>query len=154
MTVSVSYEDWLHGNAVLLGRAVMDPLTPAQQVARAVAVLDLCRSRWSHVQEVQLVSQLGAAPERWREGHDGFDAVRSLALEEGRKPTSDVYRALLDVAEIAAKIIYNASGQPAPFDRGSPVRLSPYARSFIEALGDHGFGVLVWAALTSAPHGA
>lgn len=40
MIVRDLYEEWLSGDALAVGRSVMEKLTPAQQVARCIAVLD------------------------------------------------------------------------------------------------------------------
>ena len=64
--------------------------------------------------------------------------MRRLTLREEGAPTSDIYRALLFVAEIVAEIIYNASDAPAPFDTDSPWWLAPNARGFVVAVDPTG----------------
>lgn len=53
--------------------------------------------------------------ERWREAHGQFSKIRQFLLKH------KVYKpeAYLLLAENVAKVTYNASGQPAPFDSDS-----------------------------------
>lgn len=150
MSEQVSYQDWMTGDAVLVGHRIMVALPPAEQVARAIAVLDQCRSRWQPIAPIDRVATVGRDPTRWHEGHDVFDDVRSLTLLEERLRTSDVYRALLYVGEIAAKIIYNASGSPAPFDADSPWWLASNARAFATSLNDAQVSRAIWVALAGS----
>ena len=150
---AISYQDWKNGDAIAIGRALMDGLPPVQQVARAATVLNACRPHWTPIREIERVAAIAIEPTRWGEGHDAFDDVRRLTLKEERAPTSAVLRTLLDVAEIVAKIIYNASGRPAPFDPDSPWRLASKARNFAAALNDERATRNVWDALVMTGHG-
>jgi hypothetical protein len=67
--------------------------------------------------EVSSVIELSKDPRRWREAHGAFRKVRRLTSELLRDtPDDKVRETVLLVAENAAKVIYNASGEPAPFD--------------------------------------
>ena len=144
---TITFDKWLRGDAVEVGRTLMMGLAPAKQVACARLVLDLCRARFLPVEAVDQVSALAADPSRWVEAHAAFTAVRHLTLHEERAPTNAVYRALLFVAAIAAKIVYNASGAPAPFDADSAWWLASNARDLALAVGDESFTRQVWRAL-------
>ena len=146
MTI-ISFDEWLNGDAVAVGRTIMDVLPADAQVARAVAVLDLCRAQYRPVPEVERVAAIGRDVARWCEGHGAFDHVRVLSLKEERSPTLRLYACLLFVAEISAKIIYNASQESAPFDDDSPWWLASNARDFVSEVGNPKFDRMVWAAL-------
>jgi hypothetical protein len=140
----------MNGDAVAVRRHLMEHLPPQQQVARARAVLEICRTHWPRIPQVDRVATLAAEPARWVEAHAAFGAVRELTLREERTPTNHVYEALLFVAEIAAKAIYNASKAPAQFDHNSPWWLPRNARDFVRALGDESVGHQLWRALTGS----
>lgn len=140
-------ERWLSDD-LLLGRTLIEPLAPEEQVRRAVAVLDLSRERCPPVPAIDRVCELGKVQARWAEGHAAFDNVRLLTLLAERAPTDAAYRALLDLAESAAKTIYNASGAPAPFDHHAPWRLPQRALAFVRALGDDALLGPIWSELT------
>jgi hypothetical protein len=143
----ISFEDWLNGDAVAVGRAIMGALPPEAQVARAMAVLDLCRARCRAIPEIQRVAAIGRDAAKWHEGHDAFDDVRTLTLKEERSPTDPMIECLLFVAEISAQIIYNASGEPAPFGDDSPWWLASNARDFASEIATPEFDRSLWHAL-------
>ena len=147
--VEPSYERWLAGDAVAVGRDLFEPLTPGQRVERGAAVLRICVSRVPAPPEVAHILTLANDRDRWREAHDAFSSVRGLTLGEARRPTSAAHSALLYVAENVAKTVYNASGAPAPFDNDSPWWIASCARSLATALGDPHFAHLLWTALMS-----
>ena len=140
---------WLDGDAIAVGYRLMKPLSPAAQVARAVAVLERCCAVQPQVPQLQQVLEIGREPARWSEGHKAFRAVRQLTLLEERTPTTKPYEALLFVGEIAAKIIYNASGCSAPFDEDSPWWLPRCALDFCKAVDDQAFTDALWTTIFS-----
>jgi hypothetical protein len=142
-----SFSMWTNGRALAVGREIMQALSPPEQVRRVAAVLDVCRRSSAPVPEVDAVSTAARHPSRWRDGHDLFDRVRDLTLIEEKSRTSNVYRALLYVAEIAAKTVYNASGEPAPFDNDSPWWIAQCALDFVNAVGTADVRAGVWRAL-------
>ena len=53
----------------------------------------------------------------WRWGHSALDEVRRLTLRyEDSKSKDEVYGGLLYLAENVAKVTYNATNPPDPFD--------------------------------------
>lgn len=138
---------WTRESALEVGKALFQPLPPSEVVERAGAVLRLCRARWSPVPAVESVAAVAAEPARWKEGHGVFGSVRTLTLREDETPTNRVYAALLYVAEIVAKIIYNATDPPDPFDEDSAGWLASVARSMADVVGDPDFERAVWGAL-------
>lgn len=56
-----------------------------------------------------------AKPERWKEAHKQFQKIRNFSLDNNKyKPET-----YLLLAELVAKVTYNASYEPAPFDYDS-----------------------------------
>ena len=142
--------EWKSGGAVRVGRAILEPLSCSRQVSRAAAILDVCRTRWTPVPAVDAVSALARAPERWREGHDHFSAVRQLTLLEERRRTNEIYYSLLFVAENTAKTIYNATEPSAPFDEDSPFWLAANALEMARNVNAPAFENQIWQALIGA----
>jgi len=135
-TAEELYDCWVTGDAFSAGRAIFEPLTPAQQVDRAADVLAACVARLPAPEAVMKVLELARDPSHWHEAHDAFSAVRNLTLEEERTPSDSAYGAMLFVAENAAKAIYSASGRSAPFDHDAPWWIAPCARAFVQAVGE------------------
>jgi hypothetical protein len=67
------------GDAVLVGRRIMERVTPLVQVARAIAVLDLCRAHWWPVGNQDLQCQLESAGRGPRSRHVRFLGRRTSA---------------------------------------------------------------------------
>lgn len=61
--------------------------------------------------------------DRWKEAHDQFTKIREYGLAN-KKYQPEIY---LRLAELVAKVTYNASGEPAPFDSDSGHYISSLA---------------------------
>jgi hypothetical protein len=99
-------DEWLHGDAVAIGRELWCHLSPAAQVARAIALLQLCCAQRPRVPEVEAVIAIAGEPKRWSEAHQAFQAVRSLVLREEASPSDRIYYLLLFLTENTAKTVY------------------------------------------------
>jgi hypothetical protein len=74
-----------------------------------------------------------------------FQAVRELTLQAQRQTSKDCkYTLFLSIAENAAKVIYNASGEPAPFDPNAGVKLIHSLAVFTNEVGDEEFSERAW----------
>jgi len=109
---------WESGEAQLAGCMIYDAVPMAMRPGWAADILELACARWPAVPtQVRAVIEIGRDPKRWREAHAAFSAVRKLTLVEDQSHAGgDIYLAVLVTAENAAKVIYNASGESAPFD--------------------------------------
>jgi hypothetical protein len=71
--------------------------------------------------------------DRWKEAHEQFTKIRVFGLEnKNYKPEN-----YLRLAELVAKITYNASGQPAPFDSDSGHYIPSFALKATENFDDN-----------------
>ena len=70
--------------------------------------------------------------ERWTEAHGQFDKIRRFLLNNKRYQPE----AYLLLAELVAKVTYNASGQPAPFDSDSGHYIASLALKAAEHFND------------------
>lgn len=77
------------------------------------------------------MADIAAAPDRWNEAYDAFQAVRALRFSGREEPGDTAGQLLLDVAETVAKLTYNASGPRAPFDDHAGWRLLVNLRDFL-----------------------
>jgi hypothetical protein len=148
-------ERWLHGDALRVGVEVAGAMSPSERAGWATNVLSVavdalgveCARR-----ALRAALAVAAVPDRWGEGHDVFDALRRETLRLERSGDSRTCQALLMLAEVTAKTLYNASGGPAPFDRDSFAWVSKNALTLAEAVGDEGLtSRLLGAVMDSAP---
>lgn len=84
---------------------------------------------------------MAASENRWGEAHDAFQRVRRflLARRASSDPNDERLDALLDLAEKTAKVVYNASGNLAPFDHNAGWKIAPSLRRLITSIGDERF---------------
>jgi hypothetical protein len=118
----------------------------------AAGILYACCGRVSSVPKpISDVLDLAEDSAKWKLAHDAFSGVRQLTLAAERRPIEKLDNLLLYVAENAAKVIYNASGSSAPFDRDSGAWLVRCAKDFADCLNDSSFTVSLWATITALP---
>jgi hypothetical protein len=73
--------------------------------------------------------------ELW-DSSDALAAGKEILQEDQKRDRDEQLIALLRVAEIAAKVAYNATGLPAPFDHHAGWRVAPCLRDFAAAQED------------------
>jgi len=69
---------------------------------------------------------------RWKEAHEQFTKIRMFGLENEYYQVQSYLR----LVELAAKVTYNASGQPAPFDSDSGHYIPSIALKITEYYND------------------
>ena len=105
--------------------------TSQSRIAWIVELLSICSAMMPECAEIRNLVDIGRVERRWDEAHTGFSRVRDLVLEEDRRRrASDPYDytiadAVLGISEQCAKVIYNESMAPMPFDRDSGWALVP-----------------------------
>lgn len=100
-------------------------------------ILDLCRSRFPHLREVDEVYFVSCDATHWERAQQSFDAVRALTLSN-TAPFSGA-ALLFRLAENTAKVIYNASGGSVPYDHNAGWRLVEDLHAICEFLDDPEF---------------
>jgi hypothetical protein len=68
-------------------------------------------------------------PSTWRKAHNLFQKIRKKTLTANSSKNMEIEAQYL-FEEICAKVLYNLSGDPAPFDADSPYWLVPNAIAF------------------------
>jgi hypothetical protein len=134
------------------GRLIYEALPNDRRPFWAADILDLCLGALPSTDELEdaidEMEDLCALARRaltWRDAHDAFSRVRDHTLAEDRTHAGGpVYVALLEVAENVAKVTYNASGQPAPFDYNCGYRLVCCLRHFFDQIGSPKLEAEAW----------
>jgi len=135
--VALAKVAWAVGKDLDAGRLLYESLSNEQRPAWAANILRAVVARVDAPASVAQILDVAEDSRRWSEGHDVFGAVRVLTLQQERAGRPDErLAALLDLAEKAAKVVYNASGRPAPFDHNAGWRVAPSLRAAIRAVGD------------------
>ena len=145
-TTSQAFTHWSSGEALEAGRLIYERIPTEQRPLWAAAILDECRRLIHSVPEINKIYELALDRSRWREAHAAFWPVRTLTLKaEENKATDPLYKAILYVTENTAKVIYNASGRPAPFDHDAGWWLVSNLRHVVDLLNDADFGAKAWS---------
>lgn len=144
-------DEWTTEDIADFGRRVYESVLESQRARWAADLLDLCAVVVEPVPAIDLVVAIGQKPARadWYEAHSAFQAVRAVNLMLGPVTASSArLHRLLDVAETAAKVIYNASGGSAPFDFHAGWRMASRLRALVDDVGDHELEERIWRRLT------
>jgi hypothetical protein len=146
------FEYWRRSDSIAIGQEIFERTAERRRPTWAADILQWCASKYSdRVSQVDDVIAVGHDDHRWEQGHGAFDRVRAETLRCEREGVQDRQLVtLLFVAEIAAKVIYNASGAPAPFDHDSGWWMARCLRQFVVELPDAGLAEHeAWQLLTA-----
>ncbi len=134
---------WDGGKPLEAGRTVAEALPDAERprwAGELLAVVYLRAHKAGRVLRVpalEHVLSIASDARRWMEARDAQRIVRSIQLEEHRKTPPDLLLlALLGLGEVVAKVTYNASGGPEPFERNASWRVASGIRPVLEELSD------------------
>lgn len=118
----------------------------------ATMALEECLIVTSAPNEVHAVVHIGKHPELWSTAHRAFDAVRDLTLryEQTSHGMHSAYYALLFVAENAARVIYNATSPPDPFDDDSAAWLLMCLAQLVNQTGTPNLRGRLWQLVEEA----
>lgn len=104
-------------------------MTWAGRVLAAVA------QEWGLTPEIDAALELAGDREQWHRGSEVFGVVRGRPFT-GEEQLSAEQELLFRIAEIVAKIAYNAAGPPPYYDYHAGWRIGPLARRIAEATQD------------------
>ena len=135
---------WDSGQPLKAGEIIYEHIRQIHRPVWAKEVLELCIPLTGKIKEVEEVLRIAKEPERWKEAHDAFSAVRKLTLKSERKVGDSIYARILYLAENVAKVIYNASGEPAPFDHDSGYWIVSNLRHIVDQNKDETFEKQAW----------
>jgi hypothetical protein len=142
---------WHRGDVERAGHLLYRSRAPAARPRWAGEVLAAASRGLQTPPEIRHVLELAANPVRWHEAHKAFNAVRLLTLQQekaGRR-RDELFYALLFIAENTAKVTYNASRQPAPFEEDCGDWIALNVRDLLEASPNPELRVAMEAALFS-----
>jgi hypothetical protein len=146
---------WQSGRPVEAGRLIHDNLPAEARPAWAARILRLVLDKsGARRTPFHRILETAENPRWWANGHRCFDLLRDQTLKFGdlrrnRGLTKDqeVVAHLLSLAEIVAKVTYNAVDPPDPFDKDSGWWIAASLRAFIDMWNDEEFSETAWSAL-------
>jgi hypothetical protein len=143
--VSMALDLWNADQATKAGWLIYMQIPDAVRPFWAARILDLCCRRTKCPIAVHLVSMIATRRFLWRWGHVAFDEVRCLTLRyESGKSKDELYGGLLYLAENVAKVTYNATNPPDPFDAEAGAWVVSCLRSIVNKVNDPEFETMAW----------
>jgi hypothetical protein len=146
---------WEGGQPVEAGRLIHDNLPAEDRPAWAARILRLVLDRsGANRSAFTRILKTADNPRWWANGHRCFDLLRDETLriekvEKKRKLTKDeeMFAYLLSLAELVAKVTYNAVDPPDAFDEDSGWWIAACLRPFVDMWKDEQFSNAAWSAL-------
>lgn len=148
--------EWLHNPSLNLGRRLFERVPDDQRPAWAASVLrSVLPVVFTCPPTVANVLTVADAPAKWGTAHAAFTAVRLvvLRLDEKRRRQAlsledDVFGHVLGIAELVAKVTYNATHPRDEFDEDSGWFIAGNTRALVALLHDPTFERAAWDALS------
>jgi hypothetical protein len=146
---------WEGDQAVEAGRLVYESLTPNERPTWAAGVLKIVIDR-SGIQEGPFEEILAIAQDKakWRTAHEAFSRLRCATLQlddlkrtRGLSEPQQLMAWALSLAELVAKVTYNATAPADEFDIDSGWWIADSLRGFVDLWRDEKFSRAAWTAL-------
>jgi hypothetical protein len=151
-------ECWAEGQPLVAGKLIYENLPPKSRPRWASRILKVVLDR-SGIQSSLFDQVLVVADHEdlWKSGHQVFSTLRHATLrldelERGAGLSEDEERlsSVLSLAELVAKVIYNATNPPDEFDEDSGWWIAACLRGFVDHdWSDEQFTAIAWSALRS-----
>ena len=140
---------WSTDDVTGVGRTLYEAVDPKWLPDWAASLLLYATTSGFDCTEIQRLVEISFDERAWPEARALFSDIRGLTLKNERRGASDSREQLvLDIAETTAKIIYNASRGPAPYDYHAGWRMAPRIKRLAEVVGDDEFEEKCWNLLT------
>jgi len=143
---------WEGGDPLKAGELLYEHIRQRHRPLWALEVLELCMPLTKGIPEIDELCNIIRNPNRWTEAKEAFSSVRELTLETEDSSSDTIYTGVLYLAENVAKVTYNASEEPAPFDYNSGYRIVSNLRYIVDQLGDKTFENKAWYVVSCEKH--
>ena len=147
---------WKKGDTLEAGRIIFENLPVQKRVAWAAKVLDtVIEHTGIQCRPIETLREIANDRHRWADGHLVFDNIRTLTLQverlDSRTAEQDLFLVQLLLAEIVAKVVYNATNPDGPFDEDSGWWIAHCVKSCLDRINDAEFAKLAWRVLSEIP---
>lgn len=145
-------EYWQSGRSTEAGRLIFENLSPQVRPKWASRILALMTERTGiKSPPIERVLQIAGDPGKWGTAHDASSVARRAAIElvklRSRTADQDLLLGLTSLAGLVARVIYNSTGSPDPFDDDTGWSLVESVRRVLDLLKDDQFSDSIWFAL-------
>ena len=143
---------WQSGQALEAGQLIFENVKTEVRPTWATAILQSVVHRTgTSLPSIDAILRIAHEPTEWSKAHEGFSALRRAALKfqelQGRSREQELVLSLLFLAEAVAKVVYNATNPPDPFDEDSGWWIVANLKEVLDLMADDQFSKSMWAAL-------
>src|ERR1043165_8295311 len=108
---------WTSGKALEAGQIIYEQIAVKERPFWAARLLRHCYKLAPGIWAVEKVLETALKPSLWPTAREAFNATRTLTLKNQRTPAKSIfYGFVLYLAENTAKVTFNATELPAPYD--------------------------------------
>jgi hypothetical protein len=145
-------EYWRKDEPIKAGRLIFERLPREIQPKWAAEILKAVVGRSGATSpEIERIIEMARNPAEWSKGHDAFSAARTQVLKLDRMSSKSSADNLLHhnllLAELVAKVTYNATYPNDGFDEDSGWWVAVLLRDILRLLADTTFSELMWSKL-------
>ncbi|HKX29150.1 MAG TPA: hypothetical protein VJ302_15755 [Blastocatellia bacterium] len=138
------------------GRIIFEGLPKEVQPIWAARILRLVLERSGvKLKQIDRLLEIADQPTKWRKAHQAFSSIRgqTLKLDDQRRHGStdkqEILGAVLVLAELVAKVTYNATSPDDEFDEDSGWGIATILRGFVDRWNDDDFPRAAWTELSN-----
>lgn len=154
--LKLARECWLGGQPLEAGRLIHDNLPKEARPAWAARILRFMLDKTGADRtDFERILFTADHPSQWANGHRCFDLLRDETLKwsdlwrSGRlTKDQEIFLDLLSLAELVAKVTYNAADPPDEFDEDSGWWIAESLRQFVDRWNDDTFSEAAWSVLS------
>ena len=152
--LSKARSHWKKGQALEAGRLIFESLPLGTRPHWAARVLRQVVERTGvKFQPIESIVGIADCPNDWGKAHDAFSVLRKATLDleqlKARSPEQALLLNHLMLAELVAKVTYNATSPSDAFDEDSGWWIAPCLKDILDSLSDENFSEAAWSALAS-----
>ena len=150
--LDAAYKYWAANKSRDAGRVIFEHLPIEVRAIWAADILEAVTQQTKvDSAPIYQILQIARRPTEWAKAHDAFDVARDqlLKLLDIKVPSieEELLVDQLGLAELVAKVVYNLSNPPDPFDEDAPWSIAAVVRDIIELVDDQEFTDLMWRKL-------
>lgn len=140
--------EWDAGKPLLAGRAIYEHLRPEHRPPWAAEILEIFAPLAPGAPEISALLAIAEDPVRWPEAQSIFDALRARRRAIAGEGSKAAIAMVLELAENVAKVTFNSTGLPAPYDHNSGWRIGANLQALLSLDPDPTLRARVWAAFS------
>jgi len=138
LPLATAHQQWADGKHLEAAKLIFEAMIPADRVAWVAGILQFCEDRCGPLPEVAALLNIAHNPENWHQAKEQI--LHRASLRSSPAPafagSVEVRERLSEVAYLATKVVYNASGQPAPYDHNAGWKVGPAFFNVLASLGE------------------